>query len=90
MTVSRLASSDWLESNISWASLPANVTAGASVIISPADIDRWVELDVSTLVQSGVVSLVLENLGSASGKSDVSFSSRESAQAPQLVLSRSQ
>ncbi|HAS6053324.1 TPA: DNRLRE domain-containing protein [Vibrio vulnificus] len=90
VTVSRLASSDWLESNISWASLPANVATGPSVGITPSDIDRWVELDVSALVQSGVVSLVLENLGSASGKSDVSFSSRESAQAPQLVLSRSQ
>ncbi len=86
ITVSRLSGSNWQESNLTWNTLPAVDQVGASVAITPSQIGTWLEVDVSDLIQAGTVSLLLENNGPASGKSDVSFSSRESGSGPELIV----
>ncbi|MGD8171360.1 polysaccharide lyase family 8 super-sandwich domain-containing protein [Vibrio sp. TRT 21S02] len=86
ITVSRLSNTDWQESNISWNTLPAVNKTGAIVAVTPNQIGSWLEVDVSDLITTGSLGLVLENKGSASSKSDVSFSSRESGNGPQLII----
>ncbi|CCN45591.1 putative Chondroitin AC eliminase [Vibrio nigripulchritudo MADA3029] len=86
ITVSKLNNGNWQENGVTWATLPAVSTFGAGITIQPSDAGKWVEVDVSDLIHKGVVSLVLENRGTASGKSDVGFSSKESGQGAQLVL----
>ncbi len=83
---SRLASANWTESNISWNSLPAVQMVGSKMTITPQDKGSWIEVDVTDLVTEGVNSFLIENPGVADGKGDVSFSSRESGLAPELVI----
>ncbi|NVJ56300.1 MAG: polysaccharide lyase 8 family protein [Vibrionaceae bacterium] len=86
ITISRLSSSNWQESNLTWNTMPVVDQVGATVAITPSQIGSWLEVDVSELIQAGTVSLLLENNGPASGKSDVSFSSRESGNGPELIV----
>ncbi|WP_238322134.1 DUF7594 domain-containing protein [Vibrio mexicanus] len=83
---SRLAQANWTESNISWNSLPVVQTVGSQLTITPQDKGSWIEVDVTDLVTEGVNSFLIENPGVADGKGDVSFSSRESGLAPELVI----
>ena len=87
LTVSRLADKPWLESNLTWSSLAEKEQIGPSITLTTAQAGQWLEWDVSDLlVSGGVLNLMIENLGPMSSKSDVSFSSQESANPPQLIL----
>lgn len=90
ITVSRLVSSDWTESGITWANIPAVDLKGNSEHVNHNDVNRWIEWDVTELVGSepsnGIVSLVLEDLGNHSGTANVQFFSKESGFPPQLIF----
>jgi PKD repeat protein len=78
----RTASTTWTETGTTWNNKPA--TSGSSLGASrAATLGQWVEFDVSTTVTaSGAYSFTLTN---ASGDL-AAFSSREGANAPQLVI----
>ena len=79
----RTADASWLETAVNWNSRPA--TTGVILAASKnATLGQWVEFDVTTTVTaSGEYSFTLAN-----GNSNlVAFSSREGANAPQLVVS---
>ncbi|KGY09449.1 polysaccharide lyase family 8 super-sandwich domain-containing protein [Vibrio sinaloensis] len=86
VSVSRLVSSSWQESNLTWNTLPTVDLSGPSFSVEPNQVNSWVEVDVSSLIKTGPISLLLENNGPLSGKSDVSFSSRESGNGPELII----
>ncbi|MGD8112209.1 polysaccharide lyase family 8 super-sandwich domain-containing protein [Vibrio sp. TRT 17S01] len=89
ITVSRLSHNDWTQESITWNSLPTPELVGPTVNVSSAHVGEWVEFDVSSLLTDtshGVVSLLLENRGEQSGRSDVSFFSTESDAKPTLIL----
>ncbi|AIW15857.1 DNRLRE domain-containing protein [Vibrio tubiashii] len=90
ITVSRLASSDWTESNITWATIPNVDLKGSSTLVSHDDVNHWIEWDVTELVSSapsnGILSLVLDDFGAAGSKSNVNFFSKEGGFPPQLIF----
>jgi parallel beta-helix repeat protein len=76
-----VASQDWGESTITWSNAPAYGSVAASTGRVPAG--TWVEVDVSSLVTTaGLVSFAITNPGSTA----VAIRSRESAEAPQLIV----
>lgn len=90
ITVSRLASSDWMESSITWENIPAVDLKGNSTLVSHDDMNHWIEWDVTELVSSapsdGILALVLEDFGAAGSKTNVSFFSKEGGFPPQLIF----
>ena len=77
------ATSNWSETAVTWNNRPA--TTGAALAASKsATAGQWVEFDVTTTVTaSGEYSFTLTN----AGNNLVAFSSRQGANAPQLVVS---
>ena len=89
VTALRLANSDWTEGNVTWANLDAVVDQiGSTFIITTSDRDTWVEVDVTDLVENntGILALMLENMGTSSPSSSCNFGSRQSGLSPKLIV----
>ncbi len=79
----RTADATWSETGITWNNRPA-ITGVALSASKSAPLNQWVEFDVTPVVSaSGEYSFVLTNAGT----NLVAFSSRQGANAPQLVVS---
>ena len=79
-----LASSAWNESTISWNTAPGS-TGGAIRAVGAVALDAWVEVDLTGIVTAdGQLDLVIKD-----GNTNSAFyGSRESATAPQLVITQ--
>lgn len=75
-----VADTTWGEASITYANAPA--MGGKVASSGPVMAGQWVEIDVTSAVKAGAISL---GLRTASGTS-ISFASREAGAAPELVL----
>ncbi|NOH54281.1 DNRLRE domain-containing protein [Vibrio coralliilyticus] len=90
LTVYSLSSNDWSETGVTWNTAPKVLTEGNSSTIKKSDLGKWVEWDVTELINAQpndiYLSLLLDDLGEYGHYVDVSFYSHESGTAPQLVI----
>ena len=75
-----VADDSWRESSISWSSAPARTPASAR--LEPPSPGVWVEVDVTSLLDSGAWGFAL----STRSGNGVTFGSSEWAAKPQLIL----
>ncbi|PAU38741.1 hypothetical protein CKF94_04960 [Vibrio coralliilyticus] len=90
LTVYSLSSNDWSEEEVTWNTVPKILTEGTTATIRKSDVGKWVEWDVTDLINAEpnelYLSLLLDDLGSYGQQVDVHFNSRETLIPPQLVV----
>ncbi|WP_425667300.1 DUF7594 domain-containing protein [Vibrio tubiashii] len=90
LTVYSLSNNDWSEDEVTWNTAPKVLTEGNTTTIKKSDVGKWIEWDVTELINAEpnntYLSLLLDDLGSFGPQVDMHFHSRESGTAPQLVI----
>ncbi|UJF18192.1 DNRLRE domain-containing protein [Vibrio sp. SS-MA-C1-2] len=86
LTLSRLVASDWNEEQLTWRSQLAKDLIGQTFTVNHSQLDQWVDIDITDIITTGRLNLLIENNGIQDSKSDMSFSSREVGKGAKLMI----